>query len=1045
MRKSVFHLTTTERDNFLRAVLLLKNAMVSPTISRYDQFIAIHRYILNVNPPGPADNIDYGHGNAAFTAWHRYFILKFEQALQEVSGDPTVMLPYWDWTNHDGTRDILFQDDFLGPNGTSANGYDVMSGYFAYDAPGTGANPTPAPAWWPLGLAGWRIPTSLGAGLGTTLARRFGGGGVVPADVFSNLTTESNVNFVLTRTSYPTFRGTLENGTRLHGYIHLWIGGGSSGPGHMRSVAAAPSDPIFFMHHCNVDRLWAMWQKDGHEGAAFYGEPFSPEGHNLGDLMYPWVGAVAGYSSNNPIVGFPFPDFSGEAGKTPADMLDHRALGYAYDTEPVVGLALDQTGSMAGMTPDPMTGMPPNVTKWEAAKQGVSFFFQDCEVAYDAREAYVTGGVETFRSLAGVNTFTKIFPGAPSYGLIKNGTDHSRATFEAEIAGETPDGGTPIAGALTDANTDIVRAPYGDNPAGEQRYLCMLTDGIETSPPWLGSLLEPQFPDTVIFAMGFGMGGGWDGVNYGALEDITQKGKSAPLGTAQVFHGENAAEIDKFYTNSLASAIGYVPATDPVFELFPGEHIMVPFDATDADQSFMITALGFDFNDKNWDFCIMNPQGVMCHQSYGDDSHSDAHEHGSHTGEGRRVRITTKKKDGRITAFINRNGVASSEWVGAWNLVAFYKVDMKEGMGRMLMYELGSLLYPSGAPPVRGALYTRYTQEASERPTMRFSHGVEPHELASMLPGIAGKHKGNPCALAVNIYTKTTVHVDIRADLTAPYAGHDFMLSATVHSLGGGVSVQNIRARLIAPGHSLGNAFADLKTIPLDRRGQYLTGKKHEEPFDALAYLADYERKRPGAFPIRDELLSFTQHADGAWRTRVSRTAFPGAYRAAVYVEGLYYPKARAGDCCEREPERFTRIISANIMLGIHPDPVKSAPTMHWIGPNKIAVSVTPTDALGNVIMPTSASSPVLSLNGVEIAGTFINDYSGTLRMEVTLQGRGIQASANGRTIIGGPVLFPTAGGKELTLKSGQELRMEISVGGSAFRAQFPVVIGNKS
>ena len=65
---------------------------------------------------------------------------------------------------------------------------------------------------------------------------------------------------------------------------------------------------------------------------------------------------------------------------------------------------------MTGMTPDPMTSPAPDVTKWEAAKQGVSAFLLDCEAAYAAAEAYVVGGVKTFRSLAR-NEFAPVFAG----------------------------------------------------------------------------------------------------------------------------------------------------------------------------------------------------------------------------------------------------------------------------------------------------------------------------------------------------------------------------------------------------------------------------------------------------------------------------------------------------------------------------------------------------------------------------------------------------------------------------------------------------------
>ena len=40
------------------------------------------------------------------------------------------------------------------------------------------------------------------------------------------------------------------------------------------------------------------------------------------------------------------PDFSALGVITPEDVLDHRALGYSYDVQAVVGIALDRTGSM---------------------------------------------------------------------------------------------------------------------------------------------------------------------------------------------------------------------------------------------------------------------------------------------------------------------------------------------------------------------------------------------------------------------------------------------------------------------------------------------------------------------------------------------------------------------------------------------------------------------------------------------------------------------------------------------------------------------------
>ena len=112
----------------------------------------------------------------------------------------------------------------------------------------------------------------------------------------------------------------------MHNFGHGWVGG------HMRDPLTSPNDLIFFMHHCNIDRLWAEWQHDGHEGEAHYPGPGSgeDEGHKLTDAMWPWVGERRGYVSAGLPTDSPIPDFTKESERTPADVLDHRKLGYSY-------------------------------------------------------------------------------------------------------------------------------------------------------------------------------------------------------------------------------------------------------------------------------------------------------------------------------------------------------------------------------------------------------------------------------------------------------------------------------------------------------------------------------------------------------------------------------------------------------------------------------------------------------------------------------------------------------------------------------------------
>jgi len=41
---------------------------------------------------------------------------------------------------------------------------------------------------------------------------------------------------------------------QAHGAVHVWMGG------TMRDIANAAYDPIFWGHHCMVDRIWRLWQ-----------------------------------------------------------------------------------------------------------------------------------------------------------------------------------------------------------------------------------------------------------------------------------------------------------------------------------------------------------------------------------------------------------------------------------------------------------------------------------------------------------------------------------------------------------------------------------------------------------------------------------------------------------------------------------------------------------------------------------------------------------------------------------------------------------------
>jgi tyrosinase len=67
----------------------------------------------------------------------------------------------------------------------------------------------------------------------------------------SFLPTQADVDAAMARTTFASFQRWLE---QVHNNVHLAVGGTMSG-------ASSPADPLFFLHHANIDRLWARWQR----------------------------------------------------------------------------------------------------------------------------------------------------------------------------------------------------------------------------------------------------------------------------------------------------------------------------------------------------------------------------------------------------------------------------------------------------------------------------------------------------------------------------------------------------------------------------------------------------------------------------------------------------------------------------------------------------------------------------------------------------------------------------------------------------------------
>jgi tyrosinase len=268
-RKNAANMTQQEIDDFINAILTLKNTFETTDngqqISIYDQFVATHFATRDAQGrigPNGLPLVNPAHGGSAFGPWHRALLYEFEEALQTVN--PNVTVPYWDWTDSTSTFNTIFQDNFMGPDGTGGpNGDRVTTGYF-----------TLANGW------GMRRDLSTGRwqGLNTNtidLTRNFGNNG-------GSLGTVAQVNNAFATNNYNTFRSRLEGGPGMHNSTHNYIGG------IIRNVAGSPNDPIFWLLHSNVDRIWAEWQLNNHWGNSFYPASGQAYGRNLNDPLYPW-------------------------------------------------------------------------------------------------------------------------------------------------------------------------------------------------------------------------------------------------------------------------------------------------------------------------------------------------------------------------------------------------------------------------------------------------------------------------------------------------------------------------------------------------------------------------------------------------------------------------------------------------------------------------------------------------------------------------------------------------------------------------------------
>ncbi len=331
VRKDARMLTPKERADFVKAVLKLKKtpSPYTPGLSYYDQFVMWHRSLYACDPNMPPGSMPMPHAGPLFLPWHRQYLLMFEDALRSVSGNKDITVPYWDWTQEQSTQ-AVFQDDFMGGPGDPGDGYAVTTGPFRKGEWPVTVQPqswTEQLSLWPHLVRGgaatpiFNLPTpaEIQAALETPLYD------VAPYDTSADwrLSFRNNVE------GYRDAPGQVGmvcapdgfmvplplNPPTMHNAVHGWVGGLLSISPDGRPVygtmvlSTSPNDPVFFLHHSYIDRLWAQWQS--RHGIHTYQPVSGSPGNNVDDMLMPFheIGLMV----------------------TPRDLEDISLLGYRYE------------------------------------------------------------------------------------------------------------------------------------------------------------------------------------------------------------------------------------------------------------------------------------------------------------------------------------------------------------------------------------------------------------------------------------------------------------------------------------------------------------------------------------------------------------------------------------------------------------------------------------------------------------------------------------------------------------------------------------------
>ncbi|KAF5345967.1 hypothetical protein D9756_010920 [Leucocoprinus leucothites] len=212
------------------------------------------------------------HGSTLFPTWHRPYVMLIEQIInqhaQQIAGTYTtsdknewidaatkLRQPYWDWAQQIVPPPQVIsmnQVEITAPDGSRRNVTNPLIRY-TFQRIEAGYNfPRPYNRW----KTTLRQPDSTAANAKDNVPRLISilqnSQRDVTADTYTTLTTVHDWR------QFSNHDPTFGNGNSIesvHDNIHVLVGGN----GDMSDPSVAAFDPIFFLHHANVDRMISLW------------------------------------------------------------------------------------------------------------------------------------------------------------------------------------------------------------------------------------------------------------------------------------------------------------------------------------------------------------------------------------------------------------------------------------------------------------------------------------------------------------------------------------------------------------------------------------------------------------------------------------------------------------------------------------------------------------------------------------------------------------------------------------------------------------------